>query len=167
MIARRYLPGLLLASTVLAVASCSPEPTPGPAPLPTPTGDATESSEEEVSDTDQFQPAPTDEAARAEASAHAVATLEAFWDDSKSQDEWYAELATLMTPAGGAPFEHTDVANILPSRVTGDPKVTFLDEGNTAEVTVPSDRGSWTLTLYRNGDGWLTESIGFPKEDES
>ena len=164
MIARRYLLGLALASTVLAVASCSPEPAPEPAPLPTPTGNATETSEEDFSDLDEFQPAPTDAAAITEASDHAVATLEAFWGVSKSQDQWYTDLAELMTPAGGAPFEHTRIENVLPSTVTDDPEVTFLDEGNTAEVTVPSEQGVWTLVLYRDGGGWLTESIRFPKE---
>ena len=115
-------------------------------------------------DHDDFAPAPTDEATSTEASEHATTTLEAFWDVSKSQDEWYTDLSELMTPAGGAPFEHTLIENILPSTVTGDPEVNFLDEGNTAEVTVPSAQGTWTLILYREGDGWLTESIRFPEE---
>ena len=163
MITRRYLLGLALASSVLAVASCSPEPAPEPAPLPTPSGNST-TGEEDPSDIGEFQPTPTDEAASAEAADHAVATLEAFWDVTKGQDQWYTDFAELMTPVGGAPFEHTRIENVLPSTVTDEPEVTFLDEGNTAEVTVPSEQGAWTLTLYRDGDGWLTESIGFPKE---
>lgn len=163
MITRRYLLGLALVSTVFTVASCSPEPAPEPAPLPTPSGNST-TGEEDPSDIDDFQPTPTDEAASAEATDHAVATLEAFWDVTKSQDQWYTDLAELMTPVGGAPFEHTRIENVLPSTVTDDPEVTFLDAGNTAEVTVPSEQGAWTLILYRDGDGWLTESIGFPKE---
>lgn len=149
---------------MLAVASCSPEPTPQPDPLPTPSGSATETTEVDAGDIDNFQPAPVDEAASVKASDHAIATLEAFWDTTKGQEEWYTDLAELMTPVGGAPFEHTLVENIQPSTVTGDPEVSFLDEGNTAEVTVPSEHGTWTLILYRDGDGWLTESIRFPKE---
>ena len=166
MITRRNLLGLALVSTVLAAASCGPEPTPEPAPLPTPSGNTTdaETDDEDAIDHEDFAPAPTDEAASTEASEHATTTLEAFWDVSKSQDEWYTDLSELMTPAGGAPFEHTLIENILPSAVTGDPEVNFFDEGNTAEVTVPSEHGTWTLTLYREGDGWLTESIRFPEE---
>lgn len=166
MITRRNLLGLALASTVLAAASCGPEPTPEPAPLPTPSGNTTdaETDDEDAIDHEDFAPAPTDEAASTEASEHATTTLEAFWDVSKSQDEWYTDLSALMTSAGSAPFEHTRIENILPSTVTGDPEVAFLDEGNTAEVTVPSEQGPWTLILYREGDGWLTESIRFPEE---
>lgn len=164
MITRRYLFGLVLASTVVAVASCAPEPAPEPAPLPTPHGSGTETAEEEPGDTDDFQPVPTDEAAIVAASEHAIATLEAFWDVNQSQDQWYTDFAELMTPAGGEPFEYTRIENVLPSTITDDPTVAFLDEGNTAEVIVPSEQGDWTLILYREGDGWLTESIHFPQE---
>lgn len=169
MITRRHLVTAALLATVGASTSCTRKPAPDPTTLPTPSGGDTSgtSATNEAQDEDDpaFSPTPTDAASRSAASDHATATLEALWATTKSQDQWYQDLAALMTPAGGAPFEYTHVENVVPGRVTGDPTVTFLDEGNTAQVTVPSTEGDWTLTLYRGGEGWLTESIGFPSEE--
>ncbi|MEE1652171.1 hypothetical protein V1260_15420 [Brachybacterium sp. J144] len=147
--------------------SCSRQPEPAPSPLPTPVrgpsdagGETGENDEDHVT----YAAAPTDAADSQSAGDHATATLEALWATDKTQDQWYADLAALMTPEGGEPFAYTQIENILPGRIAGHADVTFLDEGNTAEVSVPSDQGTWTLTLYRQPDGWLTESIRFPKE---
>lgn len=166
MIARRHLLAAALLAAVATSSSCNREPEPEPTELPTPSAappDATATEDED--DEPSFSPTPTDDASRTAAGEHAVATLEALWATSKSQDEWYKDLSALMTPGGGAPFEYTLVENVIPAKATGSPKVEFLDEGNTARVTVSSTEGDWTLTLYRDGDGWLTESIEFPNEE--
>lgn len=166
MITRRHLVTTALLATVTLTASCTKEPQPEPTALPTPsrgvpTGAETDQAEEDLEP--EFSPTPTDAASSAAAGDHAIATLEALWATSKPQAQWYEDLAALMTPDGGEPFEYTRVENVVPSTVTGDPTVEFLDEGNTAEVTVPSGQGDWVLTLYRDGAGWLTESIRFPE----
>lgn len=169
MITRRHLVAAAILATTAASTSCTREPAPEPTALPTPSGgDASGASttvEDEAEDEPAFSPMPTDAASSSAAEDHALATLEALWSTSKSQDQWYQDLSTLMTREGGEPFEYTLVENVAPSEVTGDPAVEFLDEGNTAEVTVPSAGGTWTLTLYRDGAGWLTESIRFPNEE--
>lgn len=169
MITRRHLVTAAFLAVVAASTSCSREPAPEPTPLPTPSGGSASGSPTatgaEDEDEPSFSPTPTDAASSTSAAAHAIATLEALWATTKSQDQWYEDLSTLMTPAGGAPFEYTLVENVVPAKVTGAPAVTFLDEGNTAEVTVPATDGEWTLTLYRDGEGWLTESIQFPEEE--
>lgn len=168
MITRRHLltATFTAMATTAITASCTKEPEPEPSTLATPSGgDDTSTTEADSAEEDpSFAPAPTDEASRASAGDHAVATLEAFWDTSTTQTQWYENLSALMTPTGGEPFQHTLIENVVPSAATGEPAVEFLDEGNTAEVTVQSEQGGWVLTLYRDGDGWLTESIRFPKE---
>ncbi len=166
MITRRHLVVTALLATVALASSCTNEPQPEPTVLPTPSrggpsAEAPDPAEEDLEP--EFSPTPTDAASSAAAGDHAIATLQALWATSKPQEQWYEDLSTLMTPAGGEPFEYTRVENVVPSTVTGDPTVTFLDEGNAADVTVPSDQGDWVLTLYRDGAGWLTESIRFPE----
>lgn len=168
MITRRHFVTAALLATLTVSTSCTRQPAPEPTALPTPSGgdpSGTSAPAENEDDDPSFSPTPTDAESSSAASDHAIATLEALWATTKSQDQWYQDLAALMTPEGGAPFEYTLVENVAPGEVTGDPAVTFLDEGNTAQVTVPSTQGNWTLTLYRDGQGWLTESIGFPSEE--
>lgn len=165
MITRRHLLAAALLATVATSTSCTSEPEPEPTEqLPTPSAAPTDDSTTE-DDEPSFSPAPTDDASSTAAGEHAIATLEALWATTKSQDQWYKDLSALMTPEGGAPFEYTLVENVTPAKATGSPEVAFLDEGNTAQVTVPSTEGNWTLTLYRYGASWRTESIGFPNEE--
>lgn len=166
MITRRDLIAAALLATVATSTSCTSEPEPEPTELPTPSADdLSETATEDEEDEPSFSPTPTDAVSSTAAGEHAIATLEALWATSKSQDDWYQDLADLMTPEGGAPFEYTLVENVTPAKATGSPEVAFLDEGNTAQVTVPSTDGDWTLTLYRDGEGWLTESITFPDQE--
>lgn len=167
MITRRHLIAAL--PIAILTPACTSTPDPEPTPLPTPSagpGGTTAASDAGGEDEHHhtYPEAPTDEADNDAAAAHATATLRAFWATDKTQDQWYTDLAALMTPEGGEPFAYTRIENILPGELTGDATVTFLDEGNTAEVTLPSDQGDWTLTLYRTQTGWLTESIRFPEE---
>ncbi|MDN5654681.1 MAG: hypothetical protein L0G46_06280 [Kocuria sp.] len=165
MITRRQLVTTAAMVTAAVASGCTKEPEPEPTALPTPSDSDPSSESAKDNEHPELSPAPTGDASSAAASDHAIATLEAFWATSKTQDQWYEDLAVLMTPAGGEPFQYTRIENIVPSKVTAEPTVTFLDEGNTAEVTVPSAHGDWKLTLYRDAAGWLTESIRFPKEE--
>lgn len=165
MITRRHLLAAALLATAATGSSCTSEPEPEPTALPTPSAAPTDDPTTE-DDEPSFSPTPTDDASTTSARKHAIATLEALWATNKSQDQWYEDLSALMTPEGGAPFEYTLVENVSPAKATGSPEVAFLDEGNTAQVTVSSTEGDWTLTLYRDGDGWLTESITFPNEED-
>ena len=167
MITRRHLLAAALLATVATSTSCTSEPEPDPTEqLPTPSAAPTDAAAAEDEEEPSFSPTPTDDASTTSARKHAIATLEALWATNKSQDQWYKDLSALMTPEGGAPFEYTLVENVTPAKATGSPEVAFLDEGNTAQVTVSSTEGDWTLTLYRDGDGWLTESITFPNEED-
>lgn len=166
----------MLAGITILAAGCArttePEPTPT---LETPSigpdqGTPTTSQTEDDTDPHDHdgpavgEPSADDEDAVAE---HARATMEAFWDTSQPQDQWYANLAATMTEAGGAPFEHTLVGNVVPAEVTGDIEVTWDDPtlAFTATAVVPSSVGPYTLRVVAEGDGWLTESIGFPEEE--
>lgn len=165
MITRRQLLGPAMIAAAAAVTSCTSEPASEEETIAVPTPSSAPDPSSADGAEPAFSAAPTDAASEASAADHAIRTLETFWDTDKTQEQWYADLAELMTPAGGSPFEYTLVENVVPSEVAEDPTVAFLDEGNTAEVQVPSVQGTWTLTLFRQDDGWLTESIRFPKED--
>lgn len=171
MITRRQLLGPMAIIAAAAITSCTREPASEEATveLPTPSSGSVTPSPGGDEDSEELEPtfsaAPTDADSETAAAGHAIATLEAFWDTRKTQEQWFTDLAALMTPSGGEPFEYTLVENVVPTEATGDPTVIFLDEGNTAEVTVPSGQGTWTLTLYRDSTGWLTESIRFPEGD--
>ena len=165
----------LLAAPLVALVGCSREAEPEPTPtLETPsTGPrqepptATATGEEE--DPDQDGPAEPSAEAPSAADEDAVAdqaraTMTAFWDTSKPQDQWYEALAATMTPAGGEPFEYTLVENVEPATIEGDITVAWDDpeSATTATATVPSSAGEFTLLIIRDGDRWLTDSIGFP-----
>ncbi|MFQ6486021.1 hypothetical protein [Brachybacterium epidermidis] len=169
---------VLLATPLLALAGCSgdadPEPTPtletpstGPTqetPTPTPTDEEEEDPEQDgPAEPSAEAPSAADEDAVAE---QAAATMTAFWDTSKPQDQWYEDLAATMTPAGGEPFEYTLVENVEAATIEGDITVAWDDPeaATLATATVPSSTGEFTLLVVRDGEGWLTDSIGFPKE---
>lgn len=170
---------LLLTLPLVGLASCTRESDPDPTPtLETPSIDGDSDPTEDPEQTDPGAeepdadgpaeppgqaPHPEDEQAVAD---HARTTMEAFWDTSQPQQEWYANLAATMTTAGGAPFEHTLVENVIPAQVTGDIEVTWDDPASAVSATaaVPSSVGLYTLRLVAEAGGWLTDSIAFPEE---
>ena len=158
---------LTLALPLVLLASCTKEPDPEPTPTletpentnPLPPSDGGEDADG-VEATAPADPSSEDTTAVIRS---AEATMEAFWDTSKPQEEWYKALSATMTPAGGEPFEYTLVENVAPGKLTGDASVTWRTP-DAAVVTLPTNLGEFTLLVIRTGDGWLTESITFPKE---
>ena len=164
---------VLLATPLLALAGCSGDADPEPTPtLETPsTGPTQEPSSATPYEDDPEQDGPAEPSAKAPSNTdetavadQARATMTAFWDTSKPQDQWYEALAATMTPAGGEPFEYTLVENVEPATIEGDITVAWDDpeSATTATATVPSSAGEFTLLIIRDGDRWLTDSIGFP-----
>lgn len=161
---------LLLTLPLLTLAACTQETEPDQPTTtletpentnPLPPSDGGGEDAEGVEETATAEPTPGDTAAVADS---ATATMTAFWDTSKPQQEWYNALAATMTPTGAEPHEYTLVENVQPAKLAGDPTVTWRTP-DTAVATIPTNLGEYTLVVVRTTDGWRTESIGFPKED--
>lgn len=106
-----------------------------------------------------------DDAVRQAARQAADATMTAFAATNASEDAWWEGLRPLLTPQARPVYQDVDPRLVPVSEVTGEPEL--VDETSTllAEVTVPTDVGSYTVLLTR-ADGaapWLAEQIRPPE----
>lgn len=149
-------------------ATTSPEPTPAeqspsePEPTSSPPAEGTAPMEELTGGEQNPTEAPPewDEAAQREAADRAVAFMRAFARPDLSAEEWHAGIAGFMSDQGAEMFAYVDPANVPASQVTGEPEV--LEEestGTLAQLHVPTDAGTYLVTLTRvnQGDQWLVE----------
>ena len=104
------------------------------------------------------KPAPAwDAAQRAAAVDAAVKAVTAFARPSLTADEWWKQLAPLLTDQAQQDYQDVDPANVPAHKVTGPGKVTDESARLAVRVAVPTDAGSYTVILIRQ-DGespWL------------
>ncbi len=106
-----------------------------------------------------------DEIARAKAETTAVQVMTRFARRTVSADQWWNDLAPLMTPKAAQAYRYTDPANVPPTKVTGPANVTTASIPLVARVGVPTDAGIYLVILSRTDQSpdWLAERITPPE----
>lgn len=110
-------------------------------------------------------PSPTwDAAARSEAVQHARTTMAAFARAELSEEQWWSDLAPLLTLSAQDAYSAVDPANVPARQVTGDAVLTDDSSAWLARLDVPTDVGTYELLLARDGATapWRTEAITPP-----
>lgn len=162
-----------LLPAVLALTACSdPAPASPSAPqssTPTaPTGSpATPLAEgpDYGEDVPDAEPSPTwDADARAAAVQHASATMTAFARPGLSEQQWWDELAPLMTVSGQEAYGAVDPAEVPARQVTGEAVLVDDSSAWLARLEVPTDVGPYEVLLAREDAAapWRTETITPP-----
>ena len=102
-------------------------------------------------------PPTWDDHAAAEAGDRAVAFLRAFARPDLPAEDWHAGLTGFMTPEAAELFAYVDPANVPATQVTGTPAVSPGGSVYLAVVQVPTDAGTYRVTLTRTAAGqpWL------------
>ena len=173
--------GLALAAVItVALAGCSSGTEPGSsASAPTSTIGS------ELPDFDQFTPAPDgavnedtgetigahpeavwDEPSRTAAVATATEAMGKFARPGLDYETWWAELEPLLSEEARSDYSFVDPRNVPASEVTGTGVLVDDSSANVAVVEVPTNAGTYTLTLSRlYGDSpWAAERIMPPEE---
>jgi hypothetical protein len=165
----------LVLGTVLALAACSADDDPAASGRSgaTATPDATASTAAPgASDAGQALPTPpphpTDDAASDQAALEVgTAAVTAFARPDLPAEQWWAELAPLLSPAATEAYVGTDPAEVPAHAVTGpawsgESESTFL-----ALTFVPTDAGDYAVLMVRDGGGapWLVERISLVPAD--
>lgn len=159
-------------TTTSTTASPSPEPegsstsapssatsTAPPAPLESPAPvEQGPAQDTEAPGTGQSEPV-WDEAAKAEAISRAEAFMRAFARPDLSDVAWHEGITGLMTSTGAELFAYTDPANVPAREVTGAGSALESRSVFLAEVNVPTDAGTYLVTLSRQSadELWLIE----------
>lgn len=155
------------------LAGCAPSTPTGDAPSTASTGyptlgafDAVTEDDDALSDPDAVEqvPAWTDQT-RASALEVATAAMTAWARPDLPYDQWWAGLATYLTPGAREVVALTDPANI-PVTVAG--AATLPDEGDTAYVgwvSFDTDDGTWwVLVAWQETGTWLVDRITASRE---
>lgn len=182
--------GIVASAALIALTGCSAEPTapattvdattsaPGSSPTPTPDVGATplpptptatpiptDVVEEHGGPVETFTEPTWDDASRTAALDAAVTAAEAFARPDVPYEQWWAELAPLMSAQAQVDYQYVDPANIPARAVTGAAVLVDETSASIAGVDVPTDVGTYTVTLSR-GDAagpWLVERIAPPE----
>jgi hypothetical protein len=107
-------------------------------------------------------PHPTDDAASAgSALVLGTAAVTAFAQPDVAPDQWWAELAPLLSPAAALAYEGTDPVEVPARQVTGPAWTGVSPSSFLATVFVPTDAGAYAVLMVREGSGapWLVERI--------
>ncbi|WP_156911404.1 hypothetical protein [Arsenicicoccus bolidensis] len=85
-----------------------------------------------------------------------------------SAEQWWADLAPLMTVQAQQAYRDTDPRNVPPTKVTGAAKVTPSSRPQVARVSVPTDVGSYLVILGRTPQDptWRADRILPPENIE-
>lgn len=181
--------GIIASAALIALTGCSTEPTvpatvdattsaPGPSPTPaagvsatplpptpTPTPIPTDVVEEHGGPVETFTEPTWDEASRTAALDAAGAAVEAFARPDVPYEQWWAELAPLMSVQAQLDYQYVDPANVPARAVTGGPVLVDETSASVAGVEVPTDVGTYSVTLSRADAAgpWLVERITPPE----
>jgi len=136
--------------------------------VPTPTGTAVTPGTPEYHDGREVEPPsnPTwDDIDRAAAVAAAVEAVTLFARPDVPYEQWWAELAPLMSAQAQLDYQYVDPVNVPVRAVTGDGVLVDETSASIAGVEVPTDVGTYTVTLSRADDGapWLVERFTPPR----
>lgn len=102
-----------------------------------------------------------DEASRRSAVDLGTAAVTAFARPDLPPDQWWADLAPMLSPAATEAYVGTDPAQVPASAVTGPGWWGESPSNYLALVLVPTDAGEYAVLLVREGGGarWLVERI--------
>lgn len=163
---RTVAPALTLVGAML-LAGCTGQMAGGPAEpttrtssttTPSPVAAGTQLDEESGGGTVDPKPAPAWNDAQRRAAAEAAAkSVAAFARPGLAADEWWKQLAPLLTEQAQSDYQYVDPANVPARKVTGPGKVTDESARLAARVEVRTDAGTYTVVLIRQ-DGaspWL------------
>ncbi len=117
---------------------------------------------DEDQDHQEPEAVPTwDQAARADALEVARRTMQAFGRPTLDEATWWKELAPLLTTAAVVAYTGTDPAEVPVNTISGEPVLAEDSSAYLARVAVPTDAGTYTVLLVREGAGqpWLAERI--------
>lgn len=101
---------------------------------------------------------PTQDAQTVEkAGDRAMAFMRAFARPDLTAENWHAGIAGFMTPETAELFAYVDPTNVPATQVTGEPRVLESRSAYLAEVHVPTDGGTYLVTLARTAadQPWL------------
>jgi hypothetical protein len=103
--------------------------------------------------------------ARSAAAASAVAVVTAFCHSGLAPTDWWTALAPALSEQAQIDYQYVDPANVPAATVTGAGVLTDGTSPVVAVVQVPTDLGTFTVTLTRAGAGapWLAERITPPE----
>lgn len=134
-------------------------------PVPTPTPIPSGVVEEHGGLVETFTEPAWDQASRAAVLDAAVVALAAFARPDVPYEQWWAEVGPLMSVQAQVDYQYVDPANVPARAVTGVPVLVDEASASVAGVEVPTDVGTYTVTLSRTdaGAGWLVERISPPE----
>jgi hypothetical protein len=109
-------------------------------------------------------------AAAEDAQAVALATMNAFVNHSRGQDEWWADFSQYLSPEALYVWEGTQADRVTASTITGDPVVSVVD-GTFVSVIVPTNVGTYKLDMAMRVDEstagtWLVFEMTAPETSE-
>lgn len=109
-----------------------------------------------------------DDVGREAAVDAAVRAVELFARPDEPYEQWWAELAPLMSTQAQVDYQYVDPLNVPARAVTGDGVLIDETSASIAGVEVPTDIGSYTVVLSRTDDGapWLVERISPPQSED-
>lgn len=178
--------GITAATSVLvaltALTACAPEET-GPPPTaatspaqpsepppaePTPTATLVAPGTPEYHDGHEVEPpsSPTwDDVDRQAAVDAAVTALELFARPDQPYEQWWAELGPLMSAQAQVDYQYVDPVNVPARAVIGGGVLVDETSASIAGVEVPTDVGTYVVTLSRTDDRapWLVERFAPPQ----
>lgn len=78
--------------------------------------------------------------------------------------KWWDELSPLLSAQARTDYAYTDPANVPATKVTGKPSLADLDSVHVRIVQVPTDAGTYSITLSRSelDPDWVVERIAPP-----
>ncbi|MBX9244632.1 hypothetical protein ICW40_07390 [Actinotalea ferrariae] len=106
-----------------------------------------------------------DEVDRQAAIDAAVTALELFARLDQPYEQWWAELAPLMSAQAQIDYQYVDPVNVPIRAVTGHGVLVDETSASIAGVEIPTDVGTYVVTLSRADDGapWLVERFTPPQ----
>ena len=106
-----------------------------------------------------------DETSRAEALARGESVMRLFARRDVDAEQWWTDLAPLLTPAAVQAYRYTDPRNVPPTKLTGKAALTPASTPLVARVSVPTDAGVYLVLLARTDQSpqWLADRIMPPE----
>lgn len=110
-------------------------------------------------------PLVLDDEARRVALAMGTEVMRRFARRDIDADTWYNELVPYLTIQAALDYKNTDPANVPPTAVTGEARLTPASSEQVARVSVPTNAGVYLVILSRNPDlpDWRADRIMPPE----
>lgn len=142
-------------------------PTPA-APAPPPVSDGGTPMESDLGEETSAAAPVWDDASRKEAQRLAEDVMTAYARPDAPQEQWWAEFSAHLSAQAAYDYQWVDPTSISVTKVTGPATITAEPSVYLAELTVPTDAGTYGVLLSRT-DGpspWQVERITPPESLE-